>query len=127
MNEQDNKSRFAELAMELMGSKMVAEVVRDIWANASPEVKRELADRVVAKIGEELGRASLHSEGREVLRQAIDKSVEAHLPAVKERLDAEVKKIMAGDSVEAEVRRIINSYVIGAAKAACREATSQIR
>lgn len=88
MNNEQDKSRFAELAMELMGSKMVGDIVRDIWANASPEVKRELADKVVAKIGAALDKESLFSETRDVLRQAVSRGVETYLPTVQEKLDA---------------------------------------
>lgn len=127
MNGQDSKSHFAELAVELMGSKMIADVVRDVWESASPEVKRELADKVVARLGEELAKESLYTEKAWVLREAVRLSTKAHLPALRERIDAEVKKIMSAGSVEAEVQRICNVYVKDAAKAACREAASQIR
>lgn len=127
MNDGQDKGRFAELAMELMGSKMVADVVREIWQSASPEVKRELADKVMAKIGEQLAQESLYAEGREVVREAVKKSVEVHLPVVRERVEAEAKKILAGDSVETEVRRLCNEFVRTAAKIACREAATQIR
>lgn len=54
MADEDKKSRFAELSMELMGAKLVGEFVQQVWAAASKEVKAELAEAVVKRVTAQL-------------------------------------------------------------------------
>lgn len=44
-----DNSRFAELATELLGAQTAAKILEQIWSEASPEVKKDLADAVIAK------------------------------------------------------------------------------
>lgn len=115
-------SRFAELAYELMGAKMAEEIIRDIWKKASPEVKKALADKVIALVTENITRETLYAETRQVLQVAVTHMTKQHLPEMEARVEAEVAKIFAGGSIEGEVQRVCNHLVRDAVKTSCREA-----
>lgn len=66
----DKGKQMAELALELFGSKMAAEFVRDAWEFASDETKQELADAVVAAVARRLNDPS-----EWVMRDLIDNYV----------------------------------------------------
>ena len=72
MTATDSPSRFAELATELLGAKAAAELIREVWATASPEVRQQLADAVVRKLTEEIAQG--HGfRASDALRYELDK------------------------------------------------------
>lgn len=48
--DEKSKSRFGELAVELLGAKMASDLVREVWEHAPPEVKQALAVSVLDEL-----------------------------------------------------------------------------
>lgn len=49
-----DRNRFAELAYELLGSKIATEFLQEAWKSASPEVKRQLADSMIQSLTKQI-------------------------------------------------------------------------
>ena len=52
MSDDDNqqKGRFAELAMELMGAQFAQKMLEEVWGSATPEVKTQLSDKILKQL-----------------------------------------------------------------------------
>lgn len=88
--EGDKGSRFAELATELMGAHAVTRLLDEIWASASPEVKRDLADKVVTTLGEQALRTINDSySSRDIVSKIVREALagtdlDARFPQIRE-------------------------------------------
>lgn len=64
-NMSEDKSRFSELAMELMGAEVANKFLSAAWETAGPDVKRSLADALIVKVQEYM---KINFEVREQIR-----------------------------------------------------------
>jgi hypothetical protein len=78
----ESRSRFAELAVELLGSKLATELIRDVWQHANAEVKAELSDAVMGKITARV---------REMSAWDFDWVIKAEVPKIVAKLKAELE------------------------------------
>lgn len=116
MNDEGKSARFAEIASELIGAKHLAEFVRDAWALASDDAKRELADAVFARI------TKLIASNDYTLRSAVDSAIGREAGKLADGIaatrKAEITQAVAtafecafAPAVEATVRRALEEAV----------------
>lgn len=113
-------NRIAEMVHELFGAKAAAEIVRDVWATASPEARREVSDAVLALIRKSVDEKGDWTVQNEVVRvvSAIARSeaeswvlkddfhakvlekIERVAPSCVERVCDEAVRVVVGDVIE---------------------------
>ncbi|MDO8688867.1 MAG: hypothetical protein Q7R39_02445 [Dehalococcoidia bacterium] len=99
------ESRFAELAMELMGAQFAQKMIQEIWDAASPEVKQSLANEMLvfaAKPGDDWP-----------LRQVITENAKTLLGTAKgqEMIERFLGETIVKQINEYDIRRHINEAV----------------
>lgn len=122
----ENNSRFAEMAMELMGSKMAHEFITQVWEAASPRVKKELADKVMAALTEQIKASDWNSPGyiakqaaNDRIRSLAHEVAQSYFDEHKGAFLAEVKVQMEASWKDAVMAATL--YVLDAAAAKVRE------
>lgn len=116
------QSRFAELTAELLGAKAVADLIREIWAAATPEVRQALADAVIEQFTRLIAdqkdwtvrhivEATIQAAATEIARDLVEQRKEVIARLVSERFEAAVEGSVHGavmdalQAVKAEVGR----------------------
>lgn len=101
----EGDSRFAQLATELIGAKAAAEFLREAWAMADDETKRELASAVVDRVRKLIEKdSSFHFQ--DVMKDIVQSLIENEVAAEIERRREEDKEL-----IEARVRISLDRFV----------------
>ena len=88
------KSRIAEMAMELFGAKMVTEFLKEAWAFASPEAKQEIADACLKLAKEQVGHVDSW-DARRIVEGWVRQRFEARRSDIQAEIDKQVDDWMA--------------------------------
>ncbi len=123
-NPVDQKSRFVELANELMGARMVGDFVRDVWTATPADAKQVLARALVDTVTATVLKADDWGI-RGIVAEAVKELAEAHREAVKEALRAEVERVIplvianAKQNLVNEVGRMFDAHAVEAIAEKC--------
>ena len=107
------EGRFAELIGELMGAQASKEIIDRIWKDASPEVRKAIADEVLSKILFELNADDWIY--KQHIQKLVTELLEGHryeiIKRLDKRLDADLEDIVdkAFESAKVELTRNIRS------------------
>ena len=119
-------SRFAELSAELLGSKLAADLIREIWAGASPDVKQELADAVLRHLGEQflaVENYTLRSIAEQAIRSAAVEEASRQIEALRPEIAPKIKQYMAAnfeDAIEKRAHQELNEVLAKVRRETCR-------
>jgi uncharacterized membrane-anchored protein YjiN (DUF445 family) len=98
------KSRFAELAMELMGAQTAARFLEEVWRAASAEVKAELSEKVLRLVVQRLDATMMSTSPFDnpiqgIVSRVVSEAAEPHMEELKTRIFAVVKDQIEGHLV----------------------------
>lgn len=113
MSEDRDRSRFVELALELFGAQAAERWVAEAWTAASSEVKRDLADKVIAGIGrmlDEWNKNEWSNPIRDAALKFVTAIVEREGHAFEERV-VEAARQKYGDKLEEAVAQAVAATV----------------
>jgi hypothetical protein len=102
----DHRSRYAELAMELIGSKMATQMIEQVWAEASPEVRGRLASAVLEKLEEHIRSDRdfhVHDQVAGLVSAFVRERVAAEAPRLREMISEDF-----GDMVMMVLRTVVS-------------------
>lgn len=113
--ETENKSRFAELAVEMMGAQAAGRFLDDVWSHASSEVKKDLANKVITALAEQtINRLTDSFYSGQYTNSTIDKLVdtkafeESHGPNIRKAFAAAFERLWP-DAVERLARTALDN------------------
>ena len=124
----EQTNRFAELAMELMGSQAAAKFLREVWDTASPEVRQELADALVQRVRNDVERGAVTSFEVEqaIKKAAADRAVRVFAAEYGEVFDEKVRKQFER-SLDRDVANRVNAIVADAISVALNGVVEELR
>ena len=115
MEKADRRKRLEELATELLGDQIATRLLDEMWAEASPELKRELSNALLKKVSE----SSLNSYTvDEYIRRDVATFVENALGDQIDTVKTVVRKAVSSfltndlnDVIKAKVNDVIKKSV----------------
>ena len=116
-------TRFAELAVELLGARFAGDFLKEVWATASPEQRQVFADAILARVAQEQIVGEVPAIVRQTVTQIVNAEVQRRIEEDRPRVDAmlatAVEKAIAGavDSVVGWTKRAVAEKHIEAIKA----------
>lgn len=92
----EEKSRIAEMAVELMGAQAMKTYITEIWETASPEVKKTLADAILTQLGTSLHDPQCQWEVDKVLERRVVAATKEQLesPTWREKIRSKIDKML---------------------------------
>lgn len=121
--------RRLDLLLEIQGRELQERVVDRLLKELTPEQKARLVAQIIERSGEQITRAveiSLRGEVRDPVLRLVGEKVQEYLrsPAVLQRIEAEVKKVLTvelvqkvvEDNVPFGLREVVRQYVQGLLK-----------
>ncbi|MDP3766575.1 MAG: hypothetical protein Q8S13_01040 [Dehalococcoidia bacterium] len=116
-------TRFAELAVELLGARFAGDFLKEIWASASPDQRQAFADAILARVAQEQIVGEVPTIVRQTVTQIVNAEVQRRIEADRPRINAvlttAVEQAITGavDSVVGWTRRAVAEKHIEAIKA----------
>lgn len=121
--------RKLDLLLEIQGRELQERVVDRLLKELTPEQKARLVTQIIERSGEQITRAvdtSLRGEVRDPVLRLVGEKVQEYLrsPAVLQRIEAEVKKVLTvelvqkvvEDNVPFGLREVVRQHVQGLLK-----------
>lgn len=121
--------RRLDLLLEIQGRELQERVVDRLLKELTPEQKARLVTQIIERSGEQITRAveiSLRGEVRDPVLRLVGEKVQEYLrsPAVLQRIEAEVKKVLTvelvqkvvEDNVPFGLREVVRQHVQGLLK-----------
>jgi len=90
-------NRMAEMAAELLGAKLTSEIVREAWASASPDAKREIADALLARIKASIASGGITDtyEVRHFMENLVKTMLDERIADFRQTLDVKIREVVA--------------------------------
>lgn len=117
MNEETQQQRFTSQVAELVGAQAMAALVKEVWANADPSLKAEMATAIVARLQEELAKDT----GDRPYDNAISRGAYTAIEAAVTRFAKDEAAKLFDDIKATTARSLVDQYPVVVEKAAKKE------